>query len=177
MTKFRLSKKKIIILSIVGVVLTSIYLTYLNLENSIMEYYSKNWVSKSITESKSKGAFVRELKFSPNEIEKYGLKIQFNECWIEQQTKLEHSFLFFEEYKPTGKYRMCFNLKEKLPEINTLLSYFFINQNGKSFEKNGSGNLEVFSASIDKNRKEQIKINFVKSFKEPEEKIVTVNFK
>jgi hypothetical protein len=176
MTKFRLSKKKIITLSIVGVILISIYLYYVNFENSVMEHYSTNWVSKSVTESKSKGAFIRELKFSPYEIEKYGLKIQFKECWIEQQTKLEHSYLFFYKYIATGKYRICFNLKEKFPDRNGL-SYFFIVENGKSFTMNGSGNIETFSTSIEKNRKEPIKINFVKSYKEPEDKIVIVDFK
>ena len=176
MTKIRLSKRKIIVISIVCVVLSIIYLFYVNLENSILEYYSTNWVSKSITESKSKGAFVKELNCTPNQIEKYGLKIGVNECWIEQQTKLEHSYLFFREFKGTGKFRFCFNLKEKFPDRNAL-SYFFVDQNGKSFVMNGSGNMETFSTSIDKNRKEQIKINLVKSFKEPEDKIVTVNFK
>jgi hypothetical protein len=176
MAKIRLSKKKIVILSIVCVVLSTFYLFYVNLENSILEYYSTNWVSKSITESKSKGAFIKELSCTPNKIEKYGLKIEFNKCWIEEQTKLEHSYLFFSKFSRTGKYRFCFNLKEKFPDRNAL-SYFFVDEKGKSFAMSSSGNIETFSTSINKNRKEQIKINFVKSFKEPEDKIITVNVK
>lgn len=176
MTILRLSKKKIILLFFVGVLLLTLFLSYICLENSVMEYYSKNWVSKSINESKSKGAFIKELKFSPNVVEKYGFKIRFNECWIEHQTKLEHSFFFFKEYKPTGSYRICFNLKEKLPENNRLLSYFFIDQNRKSFVRNVSSNDEVFSAFIEKDSIEKIKINFVKSFDEPEKNRITVTF-
>ena len=157
-------------------ILLGIYFVLVDFGNSISEYYSVCWVSKSISESKTKGVFVRELNISPKMIEKYWRKIRFNECWIEKQTRLQHSFLFFDKYQATGKYRLCFNLKEKFPDRNGL-SYFFINQNGESFTINSSGNSEVFNSFIDKNRKEKVEVNFVKSFQEPKDKIAIIDLK
>ena len=161
----KFAKKKVIILIVIALLtFGGIYLT--NLSNSITEYYSTNWVSYSIKESKLKQAFVRELKISPKEFEKDKMNIKFNECWIEKQTKIKYSWLFFSKYYETGKYRLCFTLKNKFFD-NTLPSHFFTDQNKKSFGSMSSVEKQVFERFIDKNSKEEIEISLVKSFNEP----------
>ncbi|MFN3969701.1 hypothetical protein, partial [Flavobacterium sp.] len=169
------TKKKIII-SIVSVLLLIMAMCFINLSNSISEYYSTNWVSKSINDSKLNGAFVRELSIKPNGIKQDSLSVEFNECWIEQQTKLKYSWLFFSEYYGTGKYRLCFNLKNKFHGKNTL-SHFFVEQNGQSFTQNSSGENEVFNIFVEKEATGQIKVSLVKSWKEPRDKYVVINLR
>lgn len=156
-------KKVIILIAFALLTFGGIYLT--NLSNSISEYYSINWVSYSIRDSKLKRSFVRELKINPKEFEKDKMNIKFNECWIEKQTRIKYSWLFFSKYYETGKYRLCFTLKNKLLG-NTLPSHFFIDQNKKSFGRMSSVEKEVFERFIDKNSKNKIKISLVKSFDE-----------
>jgi len=134
----------------------------IHLENSITEYYSTSWVSESIKQAKSKNAFVCELQINPREVEFDKLKVEINECWIEKQMVLKHSWLWKEEFKPTGKYRLCLNLKNKLP--NAIFKYSFVNKNGKSFALNSSGNVEVFNTFIEIDTLKSIKINIKNSY-------------
>lgn len=168
-------KKKIIIGIFIGLLLLiGIYLT--NISNSISEYYSSNWVSKSISDSKLKGAYVRKLRIEPKIIKQDSLSVEINECWIEQQTQLKYSWLFFSKYYGTGKYRLCFNLKNKFHHMN-VLSYFFVNQSGKAFTLNSSGNKEVFDTFIEKKAKGQIKVSLIKSWKESRDKYFIIYLK
>ena len=135
-----------------------------NFGNGISEYYSTSWVSTSIQQSREKGSFVCELSAYPKNLEYDGLNIQFDQFWIEKQTKLKYSWVFFSNYYSTGKYRLCFNLKNKDSKLP--FEYFFIDQNGKSLVMNGDGNKEVFNTFIEIDTFKQAKISLVKSFKE-----------
>ena len=169
------TKKKIIIGIVIGLLLLiGMYLT--NISNSISEYYSTSWVSKSISDSKLNGAYIRELRVEPKIIKQDSLSVEINECWIEQQTKLKYSWLFFSKYYGTGKYRLCFNLKRKLPN-DKALSYFFVNQNGEAFGLNSSADREVFDTFIQKEATGQIKVSLVKSWKEPRDKYIMIDLR
>ncbi|MES2838042.1 MAG: hypothetical protein V4667_11000 [Bacteroidota bacterium] len=158
------------ILSVVVVILLG--LKYLN--NGITEYYSQKWVSTTIQDSKAKNAFVRQLTIRPGFLKKDNLEIEFNECWIEQQTRIEYSWLFFKNYIGTGDYNLCFNLKKNYPDM-TFVDYFFVHQDGHAFALNGSGNSNVFDHRVDKNLSGQIKISLVTGWKEKRDTSITID--
>ena len=141
--------------------------------NGITEYYSAQWVSKSIAESKSKGAFLRKANVIPKAFQKYNTDIDFDECWIEEQTRIEYSWLFIKHYIGTGKYILCFTIKNKYSPL-TWITYFFVDEDGHAFGRHGTAQSGVFEHSIDKTRSGRIKLSFVKGWKDKRDTSITI---
>jgi hypothetical protein len=116
--------------------------------NGLTEYYSQNWTSESIEESKAHGAFIKQARIVPSLLKCNGLAIEFKEAWIEQQMQKQYSFLFFSKWVGIGNYRFCFRLKDSSFSCSQHNYMFVLENEGHGFVENGTTRKNGNGASI-----------------------------
>ena len=102
-------KKTILIVFISLVACVMIYKSY---KNSEYEYYSKFNVSESISQSKSRGVFIKKIAIKPDTFTYKNNKISINESWVEYRSFVKYFLLFFRKRKKVNEYTVCFTTND-----------------------------------------------------------------
>jgi len=127
--------------------------------------------TRSISASRLKGIFVCPVLPSPNSLNWKDTRISFKEAWIEREVKTVYPYVWLGHLKPSGRYMLCFTLKEGNEAFNPLKStsnlFFAIKDHGASF---GTYNFsELFEDEINSDifLQHGVQMSLISSWNEP----------
>jgi hypothetical protein len=78
---------------------------------SVNDSYSENWSSSSSAVAKERGVLLRQYVVEPRQVKYLNYRIDFTDCWVEEQTKTEHDFLIFEKVTKLGRPRLVLKFR------------------------------------------------------------------
>lgn len=155
-------------LLLVAILITGIKTICNALEDNGIAYDN---ATRSISASQMKGVFVCPVRPSPDSLNWKGTRIAFKEAWLEREVKTVHSYIWFGYLKPSGRYMLCFTLKEGNEAFNPLKStsspFFVIKDHGESF---GTYNFnELFEDEINSEifLQHGVQMSLISSWNEP----------
>jgi hypothetical protein len=80
---------------------------YIN--NVVVEYYSPGFISKSISEARSREVFISQPSLKRNIIYWEKSEYPIRSAWIEQATQIKYDWIFFRRVMPTN-YRLLLQI-------------------------------------------------------------------
>jgi hypothetical protein len=90
--------------------LVTLLLVYRSIQCWLIEEYSPNWKSSSISEAKKNNVFINEVGVTPRQITIDGKKVELRECWVEAQSLVRYEYLLFKKRTLLNNYYLCFTI-------------------------------------------------------------------
>jgi hypothetical protein len=121
-----------------------------------------------------KGVFVQKVEIIPKEIFWNNKRIKFKEAWLEKQSKIEYSLLFFKREIIGTKDKLCFTLNDNDVINKSSRLFFVIGDSGKGVDMQLSGDSVVFETDIDINELSLIQMSLIDNWKQDRKKDITI---
>ncbi len=80
-------------------------LAYLYLDVTVRDSYSGRWTCDSSAAARAQGLLLQEYVLTPRTLLFENYRAEFTDCWVEEQTRTEHHFIFFKQVIKTGEPR------------------------------------------------------------------------
>ena len=82
---------------------------YLYLDVHIRDSYSGLWNSATTAEARAQGVLLQEYAVTPRVLAFENYRVEFTDCWVEEQTRTSHDFIFFRRVSKLGEPRLVLN--------------------------------------------------------------------
>lgn len=96
---------------IVSLVLVALIVNQI-IHNIVVELYSPDWVSSSISEARNRGVFISQPSLKKNTISWKDSEYFIDEVWIEKAFCIKYELIFIQRFIPMG-YRLMLRINPK----------------------------------------------------------------